>query len=134
WGRADVDRVEPAGVDPELVERVYELLPATGHVGRPTVDGQLSVVGDLLPRLVVARHEPRHHERLRLRARLCEAALDEDDVESFLQGEIPHRPSNASPGSSRMRPSPVLNAFGGQVIGSTAKPRRCTSGRSPLKS
>src|SRR5262245_44300193 len=41
----------------------------------------------------------------------------------------------SEPGSSLIRPTPVRNAFGGQVIGSTARLRRRTSGRwSPVKS
>src|SRR5581483_833435 len=82
---------------------------------------------------VVAGNEAGHDERLRLRARLREPALDEDDVQALLQRAIPHVPSKTSPGSRRIRLSPELNAFGGHVIGSTAKPRRPMSGRSPLK-
>src|SRR5262245_1330525 len=41
----------------------------------------------------------------------------------------------SEPGSSLIRPTPVRNAFGGQVMGSTARLRRRTSGRwSPVKS
>jgi hypothetical protein len=132
--RAEVDCVKAARIDAERVEAVCELLAATRDVRRPALDGQLGVLVDLLAGLVVARDLPGHHERLRLRTRLRETAFDENDVEAFLHGEIPHVPSNVSPGSSRIRPSPVLNAFGGQVIGSTAKPRRLTSGKSPVKS
>jgi hypothetical protein len=49
-------------------------------------------------------------------------------------GRIPHFPIHVSPGSSRTTASPVRNAFGGQVIGSTARLRRVTSGSgSPVK-
>ena len=49
--------------------------------------------------------------------------------------ETPQVPVNEEPGSSRIRASPVRNAFGGQVMGSTARLRRCTLGSgSPLKS
>ena len=41
----------------------------------------------------------------------------------------PHTPVNESPGSSTIRSSPVRNAFGGQVMGSTARLRRSTSGQ-----
>ena len=41
---------------------------------------------DLVARLVVALDKPRDDERLRLRARLCETALDEEDVEPLLHG------------------------------------------------
>ena len=48
---------------------------------------------------------------------------------------MPHVPLNEEPGSSRIRASMVRNAFGGQVIGSTARLRRLTLGSgSPLKS
>src|SRR6516165_3154347 len=48
---------------------------------------------------------------------------------------MPHVPVNDEPGFSLIRASPVRNAFGGQVIGSTARLRRRTSGSgSPLKS
>jgi hypothetical protein len=48
---------------------------------------------------------------------------------------MPHVPVNDEPGFSLIRDSPVRNAFGGQVIGSTARLRRRTSGSgSPLKS
>ena len=41
---------------------------------------------------------------------------------------MPHVLVNEPPGSSLIRASPVRNAFGGQVIGSTARLRRRTSG------
>jgi len=48
---------------------------------------------------------------------------------------MPHVPVNEEPGISLIRASPVRNAFGGQVIASTARLRRRTSGSgSPLKS
>ena len=50
-------------------------------------------------------------------------------------GEIPQVAVADSPGSRRISESPVRKAFGGQVIGSTARLRRFTSGRvSPVKS
>ena len=50
-------------------------------------------------------------------------------------GVIPQVLVNEPPGSSRISASPVRNAFGGQVIGSTARLRRLTSGSgSPVKS
>jgi hypothetical protein len=50
-------------------------------------------------------------------------------------GVIPHVLVNERPGSSRISASPLRNAFGGQVIGSTARLRRSTSGRgSPVNS
>ena len=56
------------------------------------------------------------------RARVCQPAM-------------PHVLVNDEPGSSEIRASPVRNAFGGQVIGSTARLRRWTPGSwSPLNS
>ena len=37
---------------------------------------------------------------------------------------MPQVPVTDSPGDSRRTASPVANALGGQVIGSTARPRR----------
>ena len=51
------------------------------------------------------------------------------------EGESPHVLVNEPPGSSRITASPVRNAFGGQVMGSTARLRRLTSGSgSPVNS
>ena len=74
----------PAHVEAEHVERVRELLAAARDEPRRPVDVELGVVVHLRARLVEAGHEPRHHERLRLRAALREPALDEQDVEPLL--------------------------------------------------
>ena len=48
---------------------------------------------------------------------------------------MPHVPVQEYPDSSPIKETPVRKAFGGQVIGSTARLRRLTSGSgSPLKS
>jgi len=134
--RADVERVETGRVDAERVERVRELLAAAGDVRGASDDRELGALVHLLAGLVVAGHEPGHDESLRLRSRRGEAALCEQHVEALLhETEIPQVPANVSPGSSRITSSPVRNAFGGQVIGSTASARLATSGRgSPVKS
>ena len=50
-------------------------------------------------------------------------------------GLIPQSPTHDAPGSSAISASPVRNAFGGQVIGSTARLRRPTSeSASPVNS
>ena len=49
-------------------------------------------------------------------------------VRHALTGAMPHAVVYARPGSSRTTASPERNAFGGHVIGSTAKLRRLTSG------
>ena len=51
------------------------------------------------------------------------------------EGRMPHLPVNDWPGSRRIRSFPVWNAFGGQVMGSTARLRRSMSGSgSPVNS
>ena len=83
----------------ELEAQVRELLAAPRDVGGATDDRQLSVLVDLLPGLLVAGHEARHHECLGLRSRDREAALDEQDVQPLLHaGSIPHVPAKVSPG------------------------------------
>ena len=52
---------------------------------RRPLDVELRVLGDLLAGLVVPRNEAGEHERLRLGARLREAALDEKHVETLLR-------------------------------------------------
>src|SRR5947209_7968172 len=87
--RADVEAVEARRVDPERVERVGELLPAARDVGWPRLQLEVGVLVHLLPRLLVAGHEAGEDERLRLRARLGEAALHEEDVEPLLHRRAP---------------------------------------------
>ena len=77
---ADVEAVEPRDVDAEGVERVGELVPGPRHVRRRLPDLELDVIVHLLARLRVTLDEARQHQRLRLRPRLGEAALDEQDV------------------------------------------------------
>ena len=86
---ADVQAVEPGDVDRERVERVRELVPGTRDVRRRRLDLELRRLVDLLARLRVAGHAPGHHERLRLCARLREAALDEQDVKPLLRQRLP---------------------------------------------
>src|SRR5207247_10482088 len=74
---------------------------------------------------------------------------DEDERASFLAGDgrqggdedaahagaMPQEPVKGSPGSRSTSASRVWKAFGGHVIGSTARLRRATSGRgSPVES
>ena len=92
----DVDAVAAGRVDAEPVEPVRELLAATRDVLRRAVDGELGVLLDLLPGLVEAVHEPGEHERLRLRARLREPPLDEEDVYALSQAVRTARPSTMS--------------------------------------
>jgi hypothetical protein len=80
---ADVQAAPSVGVDAEDVEGMVELLAAPGD--EPLRLGQLqrSRLVDLLPGFGEAGHPPGHHERLRLRARLGQAALDEQHVEAL---------------------------------------------------
>ena len=82
--RADVDAIASRDVDVQRVERVLELLPSTRDEARRSRHLEYGVVSDLLSRLVVAADEPGEHERLGLRARLRQSALDEHHVESLL--------------------------------------------------
>ena len=85
-GGAEVEAVEPGRFDAERVEPVLELLAAAGDVRGAALDRELGRLVHLLARLLVARHLAGHHERLRLRPRLGEPALDENDVEALLHG------------------------------------------------
>ena len=75
--RADVGAVASRDVDVQRVERVLELLSSTRDEARRSRHLELGVVSDLLSRLVVTADEPGEHERLCLRARLRQSALDE---------------------------------------------------------
>ncbi len=83
--RSDVRAVPIRDVDPKRVERVLQLLAPARYEARRSLDLELDVLGNLLAGLVVADDEPRQHERLRLRAGLCEPALDQHDVEALLR-------------------------------------------------
>ena len=65
-------------------QRMGELLAATGDEPRRPLDPERDRFVELRSRLVVARHEPRDHARLRLAARLREPALHEQNVEPLL--------------------------------------------------
>ncbi len=71
----------------ERLERVLELLAAAGDIARRPLDDELGVLVDLLARLRMAGDAAGKHERLRLGARLGEAALHEQDVEPLLHEE-----------------------------------------------
>jgi hypothetical protein len=83
--RTDVGAVSPGDLDAPDVERVSELLAAAGHVPRRLLDDELDVVRELLARLLVTLHEAGENESLRLRRRVCEATLDEEDIETLLR-------------------------------------------------
>ena len=66
------------------------LCPARETYGGGALDLEVRSLVDLLARFRVARHASGHDERLRLRARLREPALDEQDVKPLL-GQHPLR-------------------------------------------
>ena len=72
---------------------------------------------------------PLHVEVVRLAAQRPRAPIPRRAPPS--QTATPQRPVNDSPGASMRSPSPLLNAFGAQLIGSTATPwrRRARSGK-----
>ena len=84
--RAHVEAVAPRRIDSERVERVIELLAPAGDEPRTALDAQLGGLVDLLAGLRVAGNEAGEYQRLRLRSRLGEPALDEEDVQA-----LPHR-------------------------------------------
>ena len=93
--RADVEAVEPVDVDAERVERVCELVPGARDVRRRRNDLELDVRRDLLARLRVPGDETCEHERLGLRARLGEPALDQHHVKPLLRHPTPIRTSRS---------------------------------------
>ena len=110
-GRQDVLRTRPA-------MRVYGRLVSGWDVCLEHTD---EIVLEQLPMML--RRRDQRVERVRL-VRVHGAT-----------GVMPHVLVKDWPGSSRMTASPVLNAFGGHVIGSTAMLRLLTSGSgSPVKS
>jgi hypothetical protein len=82
--RADVGAVQAGDLEVEGVEGVTQLLASTRDEGRRLLDDELDVLRDLLSGLGMATHAPGEHERLRLRARLGEAALVQHDVQALL--------------------------------------------------
>ena len=82
--RPDVDAVPPARIDPQLVERVRELLASSRDVRRQLLDRELARLVHLRPRFVEARHETGQHEGLRLRAALRQPAFHQQDVDPLL--------------------------------------------------
>ncbi len=138
--RADVEAVEPGDVETERVERIRELVPGTRDVRRRRLDLERRVLVHLLAGLRVARHEPGHHERLGLRARLGEAALDEQHVEPLAEAPSSRRRATASPAtisastavSAVNRREPRLRPLGrlvGEAAGRRPRRRRAPSRR-----
>ena len=86
------------------------------------------------PADAAARGSPRRSTR-RGRGRASGRRVRPPRAQRALRGAIPQELVNEAPGSRRISASPLRNAFGGQVIGSTARLRRLTSGSgSPVKS
>src|SRR4029077_8273521 len=77
--------VEAGRIDAERVESIGQLLASPRYEPRHALDLELRVFVDLLPRLRVAPRHPGQDQCLRLRPRLREPALDEDDVQASLR-------------------------------------------------
>ncbi len=82
--RAHVETVEPRDVECECVQCVRELVSRTRDVRRRRLDLERRRLVHLLTRLGVPGHATGHDQRLSLRARLGQPALDEQDVKSLL--------------------------------------------------
>ena len=80
---ADVERVAPGRVDSEFLEGVRELVAAARDEPWRLLDDELRGLIDLLAGLLVTVDEARHDERLRLRAALGKATLDQEDVQTL---------------------------------------------------
>ena len=74
----------PAGSTPSASSPCASFSPPRETYGGGALDRELGVLVDLVAGLVVAVDETGDHERLRLRPRLREPALDEEDVEPLL--------------------------------------------------
>ncbi len=85
-GGADVRAVAALDLDSERSERVRELLAPSRYERRRALHAELDALLELLPGLIVARHEPGKDQRLRLTPALGEALLHEKDVESLACG------------------------------------------------
>src|SRR4051794_27449283 len=82
--RTDVDTCATGWIDAEDVERVCQFLAASGDVRRRLLDVDDRRIVDRRSGFVISAHAAGEHERLRLRATLGEAPLDEQHVEPFL--------------------------------------------------
>src|ERR671925_57194 len=100
--RTDVDRVARRRVDAEGIEPVRELLPAARNEPRRLEHLDRRRLVDLLPGLVEAGHAPGHDQRLRLRPRLGETPLDQEDVQPLPHGR---RAVSSSTSSARIEVS-----------------------------
>ena len=83
-GGAHVEHVLAVDIDFELLERRRELLTAAGDEACAGDDLELGRLVDLLAGLGVALDAPGQDERLRLRARLGQPALDEQHIQALL--------------------------------------------------
>ena len=79
--RAHVESVPAGGVHAQNLQRMVELLAAAGNEPGRLEHLERGRLVHLLPRLVEAGHPSGHHESLRLRPGLREAALHQQEVE-----------------------------------------------------
>ena len=98
----------PLDLDPERVEGVPKLLSAPGDVRRRALDIELGIGGHELPGLVVPGNEAREHERLGLAPALCQASLDQENVEPLTRGFQCDRPRELVPPGGEQMPTWLL--------------------------
>jgi predicted nicotinamide N-methyase len=82
----DIEAPASSRPDAERIEGSGQLLACPRDELRRPLHHELDIVGDLLARLVESRDETCEHQRLRFRAALDQAALNQQDVEPHLHG------------------------------------------------
>ena len=102
------------------------MCPARETYGGGLLDLERRLLVDLLARLRMPRNEARHDERLRLRAALGEAALDEQHVEPLARHEV--RAASRATISASTEVSAGISASRasrarGRLVGERARPR-----------
>ena len=134
------DRSAPSPGSPLCLRELERRHRRTPVALRDRPDGFVPADGDGDPQNGVRDRVPGAHRgavhggRRTRRPRQAARALQDRELQ-LRSGLRPHAPTKELPGSSTIRSSVERKAFGGQVIGSTARLRRATSGRgSPVNS
>ena len=132
-----ISRAAGAGFGQEMPpERMEEMIRAAGRVPRQ----RTTTYGEPDPERVAASFgaaplaEPLNPpvDTSGCAGRSGSSAPGSPSPEFPSRGAMPHTPTWDAPGSRMISDSPLESALGGQVIGSTARLRRATSGRSPV--
>ena len=113
----------PAGSTPNASSAFASLCPRARRTAAAASTSSSARLVDLLARLGVARDEPGHHERLRLRPALGQAALDEQDVEALFTAvtNVVRRARRARP---RSRSAPPCRRRSRRAAPARARPPR----------